>query len=182
LTGGTPCRSIDRRQPLPSTFSARFVDDTKSGFRTSFKIWRESVVESNARCTGYAANSGVPVADVVRFDENENATVIAGRCAFCFAAAGISSASSLAAASPLLPPKSTSGDPAGWFYLNLDAGGARASQSWVIASMFGPPRYAVDVAAPALGNGCATATAPGAQIGPKIAATATKNDDSCDLA
>ena len=107
----------------------------------------------------------MPVADVVRFDEHENATVIAGNCAFCFAAAGISSTSSLAASSPLLPPKSTSGDPAGWFYLNLDAGGARASQSWVIASMFGPPRYAVDVAAPALGNGCSPASSAGTQIG-----------------
>jgi hypothetical protein len=180
FTSGTASRTIDRRQPLPSTFAARFVDDAKSGFRTSFKIWRESVVESNPRCTGYSANSGVPFADVVRFDEHENATVIAGYCAFCFAAAGISSTSSLAASSPLLPPKSTSGDPAGWFYLNIDAGGARASQSWVIASMFGPPRYAVDVAAPALGNGCSPATATGARIEP--AGATAKNDDSCDIA
>src|SRR5207253_1970174 len=150
----TPSPAIDRRRPLPSTFAASFIDNRQSGFLTSFKIWRETAVEGNAACAAYVVNGAAPLADVVRFDEHENATVMPRNCAFCFAQVGTSSASSIPSSSPLFPAKSASGDSAGWLYLNLDLGGIRPSQSWVIASMSAPPSYAVDVAAPALGNGC----------------------------
>src|SRR2546423_1448314 len=52
FTCWTASRTIDRRQPLPSTFAPRVVDESTRSFRTSFMICRDSVVESNPRCTG----------------------------------------------------------------------------------------------------------------------------------
>ena len=68
-------RTIDRRQPLPSTFAARWIDGGETGFATSYSIWREALTGANAACGEYAANSNMPVADLVRFDEHENAAV-----------------------------------------------------------------------------------------------------------
>ncbi|HKS23091.1 MAG TPA: hypothetical protein VJZ76_09865 [Thermoanaerobaculia bacterium] len=155
-------RTIDRRQPLPSSVAARFLDDEASGFRTTFHIWRETLVPSGGPCAGFAANGAVPLAEAVRFDEHENATIVPAACAFCFRNAGTTSASAVASSSPLFPSKSTSGDAAGWLRLDLDG------QGWVTSKMQAPPHYSVDVAATALGNGCARGAA--------------KIDDSCDIA
>src|SRR5207244_5611713 len=70
-------RTIDRRQPLPSVFAPRFIDGGTGGFNASLKIWREGVVGGDAGCSDFVRNNAMPVADVVRFDEHENATVMA---------------------------------------------------------------------------------------------------------
>ena len=69
-----------------------------------------------------------------------------------------------------MPPQSTSGDVAGWLYLNLnDVSKARPRQNWVISSMR-RGTYAVDVRAAAMGNGCSPpvlpSSYPGTVIGP----------------
>ena len=112
------------------------------------------------------------IAEVVRFDEHENATIMPPPAAISApppplpgppAASAISAANSV-----FFPPFSTSGDVAGWLYLNLDHGrmNGRPSQNWVITSMFAGPTYATEATAPSLGNGCSQAVKPGAQIAP----------------
>jgi hypothetical protein len=184
-------RTIDRRQPLPSVFAPRFINGGTGSFNTSLKIWREGVVGGDAACSDFARNNTLPVADVVRFDEHENATgpaileppppPLATPLTF-----------SIPASSTQFPPHSTSGDVGGWLYLNLNNGGSNAysvgivppgivrdfvtnssttfglrqSQNWVITSMFAEPTYATEATAVALGNGCSPSPKAGAQIAP----------------
>ncbi len=179
-------RTIDRRQPLPSTFAPRFIDGGTGAFKASLKIWREGVVGGHAAWCDLAPNSSQQIADVVRFDEHENATGLA---------VGPGTPVTLAIPTSNLvnfPPYSTSGDVGGWLYLNLNNGGSiaynvalvppgtardfrtnssttvglRQSQNWVITSMFAEPTYATEATAVALGNGCSPSPKAGAQIAP----------------
>jgi hypothetical protein len=153
--GGT----ADRRQPLPSTFAARWISGGSSGFQTTFKIWREATTGANAGCN-LSANAGLAIVESVRFDEDENPT---NHYRFCFPPcpppvvfplAGRIDASSWT----MLPPNPDS-SVAGWMYLNLDNGVKQtpfdwATQNWVIVSMAADGRYSGDFDATALGNGC----------------------------
>jgi hypothetical protein len=111
-------------------------------------------------CT--SANAAMPLGQIVRFDESENATTMLPD----LVAATIPSAASLATASYFFPPVQ-SGAVSGWMYLNLDNGVAhtgdrasnpystrRASQNWVIIHMRAEGRFGVDFDATAIGNGC----------------------------
>src|SRR5205085_5752740 len=81
----------------------------------------------------------------------------------------------------IYPMLSSSGDVAGWIYLNLNNGNmnvtysvarpgffppgtTRPSQNWVITSMFAEGRFSVDFDATMLGNGCSPAIASGTAI------------------
>lgn len=193
-TAGTGLpRTVDRRQPLPSTFAARYIQGGTGAFNTNYKIWREGV--STGACSGAQAaslNSNLGIAEVVRFDEHENATVQGSGQVISPAppgAPGTPETGSYATTSQFFPPNSTSGDVGGWMYLNLNNGGSanystarvgfapagsntlvRPSQNWVIVSMFAEGRYSVDFDAAWLGNGCSPAailtTNPGGLIGP----------------
>src|SRR6185436_11181264 len=76
-TAGIVPRTIDRRQPLPATWAARFINGGTGAFNTNFKIWREGI--TIGACTGAglaaASNSNLAIREVVRFDEHENATI-----------------------------------------------------------------------------------------------------------
>ena len=158
-TAGIVPRTIDRRQPLPAVWAARFINGGTGAFNTNFKIWREGITIGACTGAGIAAisNSNLTIFEVVRFDEHENATI------------------------------STSGDVGGWMYFNLNnnsvagtysvarpgffpPGVTRPSQNWVIVSMFAEGRFSVDFDAAWLGNGCsapvALSSVPGAFIGP----------------
>jgi hypothetical protein len=187
-------RTMDRRQPLPSVFAPRYINGGSGGFNSELKIWREGVTGSDAACTDYVRNNALPLTEVVRFDEHENATVFP---------LSVGSPAPPPPATPLavtvangntafLPPFSTSGDVGGWMYLNLNNGcssvysvgivppgiardfrsntsttvGLRQSQNWVITSMFAEPTYATEATAVALGNGCSPSPKAGAQITP----------------
>ena len=101
--------------------------------------------------------------------------------------AGIPETGAYPTTSSIFPNGPTSGDVAGWMYLNLNSGGpllgpaqtvgrlplvpvagagARASQNWVIVSMFAEGRYSVDFDAAWLGNGCSGAVPVGTTVGP----------------
>src|SRR5947209_5161430 len=54
-TGATP--TADRRQPLPNTFAARYIQGGTAGFATDFKIWREGLTNNTTVCSAYAVNS-----------------------------------------------------------------------------------------------------------------------------
>ncbi|HEV2722953.1 MAG TPA: hypothetical protein VG323_23210, partial [Thermoanaerobaculia bacterium] len=182
-TGGIVPRTIDRRQPLPSAWAARFIQGGTGAFNTNFKIWREGY--SNGACsssaaTGLPTNSNITIAEVIRFDEHENATVLSnGIISPAPGSVGTAETQSLSTASAFFPAPSTSGDVGGWMYLNLNnspyppgvtaaysvARGTpaqwnstlRPSQNWVIVSMFAEGRYSVDFDAAWLGNGCSPA-------------------------
>jgi len=191
-TAGTGLpRTVDRRQPLPSTFAARFIQGGTGAFNTNFKIWREGY--STGACSGAQAaslNSNIAVAEVVRFDEHENSTVLGGGVIISPpppGAPGTPETGSYNTATSSIFPTTTSADLGGWMYLNLNNGGSanystarvgfapagsstlvRPSQNWVIIQMFAEGRYSVDFDAAWLGNGCSPAALPSsaAFIGP----------------
>jgi hypothetical protein len=165
-------RTADRRQPLPSVFAARYIQGGASGFQTDFKIWREGVTFFDADCDEYIDNATLTVVETVRFDERENPTTIIVVSPFSPSRTQTISrpeTSRTPTTSSIFPPLS-SGDVAGWMYLNLNNncttcpyttpagfGAVRASQNWAIVSMFAEGRYSVDFDAAYLANGCTPA-------------------------
>jgi len=158
-------RTIDRRQPLPSTWAARFIQGGTGAFATNYKIWREGVTGSAASCASYVNNGILPIGEFVRFDEHENPTTFGGGfiCSPCNTQLPtLPETSAQNTAGQSFPAIGASGDVGGWMYLNLNNGGSsaysvtghpsgtiitgptptvfgtpRASQNWVIIEMFG---------------------------------------------
>lgn len=186
-------RTIDRRQPLPSVFAARYIQGGTTGFLTNYKIWREGITGPSSTACAVTVNSALAISEFIRFDEHENAT------ASSISQAPISppiapgtitlpeTSSQATTNTSVFPPLSTSGDVAGWMYLNLSNGGSAVysssrpgfglvgtpgaatrsnSQNWVIVSMFADGRYSVDFDAAWLGNGCSAPVPVGATVGP----------------
>jgi hypothetical protein len=180
--GNENARTMDRRQPLPAVFAARFIQGGTGAFNTNLQVWREGVTGSNAACTSYAANGGVlmKITDMVRFDEHENPTSNAN-CGIilipCVPFAGVlPAASSTGTDSSLFPLMSgAAADPGGWLYLNLSNGGSqlysakrpfnvnnttvRPNQNWVTVSMSAEGRYQASFDAVMMANGCSVAPA-----------------------
>src|SRR5438270_662231 len=50
VTFAAPLQNYDRRQPLPATFAARWIQGGANAFNTSFRIWREGVTGPNPTC------------------------------------------------------------------------------------------------------------------------------------
>ena len=150
-------RRVDRRQPLPSVFAARFIQGGTTSFATEYVIWREGTVASAQDCAA-ASNAAVPVASVVRFDEDENPTTTAPA-----ASLSMPLSSAVSTSSSFFPPMAGLGV-SGWMYLNLDNRFAstekgpystvRPSQNWVLVSMRAEGRYGVAYDATAMANGC----------------------------
>ena len=179
-----PDRRFDRRQPLPSTFAARYIQGGTGAFNTNYKIWREGITVGT--CTGAQAasnNSSLGFVEFVRFDEHENANIAGGGIVISPAplGTGLPETSSQPTSGSFFPAvPSAAGDVAGWTYLNLHNGGStnysrdnvtpagvnRASQNWVIVHMEAEGRYSVDFDAAWLGNGCSPPAGANAQIGP----------------
>jgi len=129
--------NYDRRQPLPATFAARYIQGGATSFNTSYRIWREGRTVSGTGCgtattaNNAVANSALPVGEVVRFDEHENPNVFA---------AGVvisppiqqnvtfpeTSTTSTANNNYYPTLNSPAGDVGGWMYLNLNSGAAMA--------------------------------------------------------
>jgi hypothetical protein len=188
-TRNLQARTADRRQALPSAFVPRYIQGGTGGFNSTLKIWRETANAGTCAGADSASRAGdIPLGEVVRFDEHENATVLVSAIlGIPPARPSTSATASIPTSSNLFPLPATSGDVAGWIYLNLDNGGSanysaarggfrpgvgviRASQNWVIVSMFAEPTYAIELPAIALGNGCSPARlstgAPAGNIGP----------------
>lgn len=171
-------RSIDRRQPLPSMFAARWID-SGGGFISHYQIWREGLTgPSSTSCSPQlpSANSALSFAEIVRFDEHENSgtydtSPCINECVVLVPT--LPAASSNATSSEIFPGLTRSGDLGGWMYLNLSAGNApaygshsRASQNWVTVNMEAEGRYAVLFDAAQLGNGCSPPASKGTLVGP----------------
>lgn len=151
--GGT----LDRRQPLPSVFAARWIEGGTGDFQTSYKIWREGVTGATATCAQYVNNSELTITEIVRFDEHENPTTFSGDVVISPPQESEITfpETSLTSVSASNFPENDSTDVGGWMYLNLDNTELDyASQNWVVVSMRAEGRYSVDFDAAWLGNGC----------------------------
>ena len=159
--------TADARQPLPSTFAARWINGGTGSFETSFKIWREGVTTATAACKDYQFNGALALTESVVFDEDDNgegATRLV--CEICNPQVGSdtivlpSTSITSIAQSEVFPQDLIETESAGWIYLNLRgaANAARPLQGWVVASMRAEGRYSIDVDAAALGNGCSGAS------------------------
>ncbi len=186
VVGGN--RHIDRRQPLPALFAARYIQGGTGGFNTNYKIWREGIQVGcpTTAATSPTNNSAIPVTEIVRFDEHENASISSGGIIFSPPPSqfGLPEASSQPTSGVVFPAIPTAaGDLAGWTFLNLNSGTQtrtapvpagvvagvtpRASQNWVIVNMVAEGRFSVDFDAAWLGNGCSAPVASGTLfIGP----------------
>jgi hypothetical protein len=154
-------RTFDRRQPLPATFAAHYLES--SGVGTRLTVWRQPLTSGAAACGDYLGNSSMGLATIVRFDEHENANILAN--------------SPLADPPQLftvfLPPSSrrpttgidfppllsVSGDTGGWLYLDLRSQQAQ-QQNWATYTIaVDHSFYSVEATALSLGNGCTPAGA-----------------------
>lgn len=168
---GSPGRDIDRRQPLPGTFAARYIAAGAQVFDTELQIWREGTTgapacNTTAGINAVIQNSRIPFTEFVRFDESENPSTRGGGVIISPppADAATPEAFSTGINAGLLPtaaPGTT--DAGGWVYLDLNNGGstnfstrpsATRSQNWVTTNMSAEGRYSVLFDATALGNGC----------------------------
>jgi hypothetical protein len=150
----------DGRQPLPSTFAARWINGGPGDFETSLIVWRESVTGAPVDCGDYVENFS-SMAESVVFDEDENGEG-ASVCNihFCeFIQFPATSRSTLPDQNRF--PQATFTDMrAGWIYLNLDeypSATAHRRQAWVVSSMRAERRFSVSFDAAYLGNGCSPA-------------------------
>jgi hypothetical protein len=158
--------TADRRQPLPSTFAARWISGGATGFVTNYKIWREGVT-GNAACATVSSNSGLTFVETVRFDEEENPTTFSPDVIISPVIGSPTSTpeTQRVASNAAMFPPNPDGAVAGWMYMNLDngfdyplpVGNFEASQNWVVVNMNAEGRYSVDFDAAALGNGCSPA-------------------------
>jgi hypothetical protein len=166
-------RTIDRRQPLPGTFAARYIAAGAQTFDTEFQIWREGLTR-NPDCVGTGANavannSNIGFVEFVRFDESENPTTRGSGQVISPAPAGVGTpeAFSRSVNDSLFPLDFTgTADNGGWVYMNLNNGftytgsgrPAGRSQNWVTVNMSAEGRYSVLFDATMLGNGCSAFT------------------------
>jgi hypothetical protein len=136
-------RTADRRQPLPSTWSVRFIQGGVSGFTTDLKIWREGVTAGLPSCqTSASFNSALNLAKVVRFDEHENSygygfpfgsSVSGGPAPAEFAPPvyTLPATSRSSSFSYIFPPLGGT-DVGGWLYLDLSSGSQRVTSAGLL--------------------------------------------------
>jgi hypothetical protein len=148
----------DGRQPLPTTFAARWITGSVHAFATAFEIWRETTRGSATTCSTHPDNVA-GIVEAVAFDESENAfgMVPCTRCSPPFEWNSVLPATSRVASNDSsVFPQPTNGSIGGWMYMNLDADADDddAHQNWVVSTMAAQGRFSVASHAPALGNGC----------------------------
>ncbi|HEV7238041.1 MAG TPA: hypothetical protein VGQ36_02295 [Thermoanaerobaculia bacterium] len=149
---------LDGRQPLPSTFAARWISGGSGNFQTFFKVWREGKTGANATCAAHTPEKDLHAREVVMFDEQENAVTGLPQCTCTFEPAPyIFPPTSLTSVADIdRYPQHMNGAVSGWAYLNLHTPGQDeyATQAWVISSMRAEGQFSVDMDVTALGNGC----------------------------
>lgn len=128
-----------------------------------------AVPEGGPAGTNVATN--LPFTFYDHFDEHENSNTINHVCnILClpYDLYVLPETSSVSTTAFVFPGLTSSGDQAGWMFLNLNWEKdpvRRASQNWVTVSMQGPSGSVLFDAA-YLGNGCSPAVPQGAKIGP----------------
>jgi len=140
-TFGLAPRTIDRRQPLPSAFAARWISGSTAAFDTAYKIWREGYSGNDpfentlgfvGQCDVVERNADLNISEFVRFDDNENASVI-GLGGLLVSppppgAPGLPETVRISINNSLFPVlASGSTQVGGWMYMNLNNGGEVAA-------------------------------------------------------
>jgi len=115
-------RTLDRRQPLPTTYATRFIQGGPNAFRTNLTIWREGI--GNGSCDDARASAAMTVAEVFRFDEHENPSAVAPVICTCLPPTAMLAATSSTSSADPQYPAVVSVDVGGWLYLNLNNGGS----------------------------------------------------------
>lgn len=160
-------KTVDRRQPLPALWAARYIQGGTGAFATNYKIWREGFGVGS--CGTVAQNALLTATDIVRFDEHENPSTSAPctQSPCPTPVASILPETSATNTASGTYPAIAGADVGGWMYLNLNNGGSlaytvtrnvggspvvvtngpsnlapngigpRPSQNWVIVEMFG---------------------------------------------
>lgn len=164
---------IDRRQPLPSKFAARYIEPgTALGFNTTFTIWRQGITNRANSLNCASATLGpranlMPYVEFVRFDERENPTTLAGATCVISPCESPSinrlpETSAVPITHPFIPPDSGTADVGGWIYMNLADSAADVvanygpTQAWVQVRMTAAGLFGVDFDAAYLSNGCSS--------------------------
>jgi hypothetical protein len=155
-------RAADRRQPLPATFAARFIQGGPSAFATNFTIWREGFGTGTGECSALRLNGVInPIAEIVRFDERENPFVLAPPplgCVPCPLPLPVLPATSSTASSDYtVYPTLTGSDVGGWMFLNLNNGG---STSYSVTTDIGGQPGATNVPGVLAPRGATTTKGP----------------------
>jgi hypothetical protein len=120
-------RAADRRQPLPSVWSARVIEGGPgNGLATDLKIWREGNGVGQPSCgpaSELVFNAVMPYRDAIRFDEHENSSglVDVGSLPCCLPSRSLPATSRTSSTSYLFPPLGST-DAGGWLYLDLSSG------------------------------------------------------------
>ncbi|HVR41386.1 MAG TPA: hypothetical protein VMU84_19985 [Thermoanaerobaculia bacterium] len=158
---------IDRRQPLPAAFAARYIEGGLSGFLTGFVVWRQGIVPPGSPCAEYSRNQQ-DIREVIRFDERENAFIKTEPGGFTIPPKdpGPPATIRIRTENTSIFPALTSGDVGGWMYLNLTSPTTTQTQGWVVSTMTAEGRFATAFDAAPLGNGCSSPPAVPAVIGP----------------
>ena len=158
IVGEAACTSVQFHMQVPPD---RFAAHWNAGFRdvhTLFEIWREGVTEGTASCGQHDDNGFMPLLDIVKFDENENA--VAGLPPVMTLPIDIRVSLPATSWTNILDtsiyPYLTNGATSGWIYFNLDrvSDDAVAAQAWVGVTTSTRGRSAFRTDAAALGNGC----------------------------
>jgi hypothetical protein len=112
-------RVIDRRQPLPATYAARWIQGGTSAFATNITMWREAETRPDASCASYVNNAVMVIGEIIRFDEHENPTTMTCFGFFgCGGPATFPATATLNTAGSYFPTIAGSPDVAGWLYFN----------------------------------------------------------------
>jgi hypothetical protein len=117
-------RTMDRRQPLPSTFAARYIQGGPRAFGTNFTIWREGF--GNGSCADAVASGSMIVSEITRFDEHENPNLSTPcNISACPAPPPITMNAAISTnTAAAFYPTISGADVGGWMYLNLNNGGS----------------------------------------------------------
>jgi hypothetical protein len=148
----------DRRQPLPATFAARWIEGGTGSLETALKIWRESSTTSGPACRDYGTKLQT-YHELAVFDDEENGVGAdpEGCPITCIEVNFVLPSTGRYAIDDGTFPQPRNGAVAGWMYLNLALKREKDNerhQAWVVTSMRAEGRYSVDSDATALGNGC----------------------------
>ncbi|MFL6246449.1 MAG: hypothetical protein ACJ74H_10525 [Thermoanaerobaculia bacterium] len=154
--------NADARQPLPSRFALRWINDGAGAYETRLKVWRQSATGRNIDCGRVDDNSVVRVRDAVLFDPDENGegTFVPICQITCVGDPHIVLPSTaliqVAPGSDVFPHALLSAGISGWLYFDLDDDNLEngSHQNWVVVSMFAGNTFGGDMDATALGNGC----------------------------
>jgi hypothetical protein len=136
----TGLRTADRRQPLPNTWAARYIQGGTGTFATDYKIWREGVTSGLPSCTASGTvqlNSVIAITSLITFDEHENATALGGGqvCSPCAPSNVSLPETSRTASTAGVFAQPATADLGGWRYMNLSSNSSHVTTAGLVQDL-----------------------------------------------